>query len=202
MLTGRFQLAAPERSCRPRPRSCCHSARARPARSARRRGPSAPTGCRRRCPPPRSATATRRRWARSTCCRRARSPVPGLDDGELGPDADDPALTLEVWRQRIGATRASSRTCSRTRHSWPASATPTATRSSTRRGCCRSGSDRPGGRGGRRAPCRDPLDARRRDRRPSQAGPADVREAGPRLPRGPRQGRPGRARDAARRSPR
>ena len=27
-------------------------------------------------------------------------PVPGLDD-ELGPDADDPKLTLDVWRQRI-----------------------------------------------------------------------------------------------------
>jgi len=27
-------------------------------------------------------------------------PVPGLDD-ELGPDADDPRLTLDVWRQRI-----------------------------------------------------------------------------------------------------
>jgi formamidopyrimidine-DNA glycosylase len=27
--------------------------------------------------------------------------VPGLDDGDLGPDADDPALTLDVWRQRI-----------------------------------------------------------------------------------------------------
>ena len=28
-------------------------------------------------------------------------PVPGLTDGELGPDADDPDLTLDVWRQRI-----------------------------------------------------------------------------------------------------
>jgi formamidopyrimidine-DNA glycosylase len=28
-------------------------------------------------------------------------PVPGLTDGELGPDADDAGLTLEVWRQRI-----------------------------------------------------------------------------------------------------
>jgi formamidopyrimidine-DNA glycosylase len=28
-------------------------------------------------------------------------PVPGLGDGELGPDADDPGLTLEVWRDRI-----------------------------------------------------------------------------------------------------
>jgi formamidopyrimidine-DNA glycosylase len=28
-------------------------------------------------------------------------PVPGLGDGELGPDALDPALTLDVWRERI-----------------------------------------------------------------------------------------------------
>jgi formamidopyrimidine-DNA glycosylase len=27
--------------------------------------------------------------------------VPGLSENELGPDADDPALTLDVWRQRI-----------------------------------------------------------------------------------------------------
>jgi formamidopyrimidine-DNA glycosylase len=28
-------------------------------------------------------------------------PVPGLTDDEIGPDADDPGLTLEVWRTRI-----------------------------------------------------------------------------------------------------
>jgi formamidopyrimidine-DNA glycosylase len=28
-------------------------------------------------------------------------PVPGTGEGEMGPDADDPALTLDVWRQRI-----------------------------------------------------------------------------------------------------
>ena len=28
-------------------------------------------------------------------------PVPGLGKGEMGPDALDPALTLEVWRERI-----------------------------------------------------------------------------------------------------
>ena len=28
-------------------------------------------------------------------------PVPGLADAEQGPDADDPALTLEIWRERI-----------------------------------------------------------------------------------------------------
>ena len=27
--------------------------------------------------------------------------VPGLSETELGPDADDPGLTLDVWRQRI-----------------------------------------------------------------------------------------------------
>jgi formamidopyrimidine-DNA glycosylase len=27
--------------------------------------------------------------------------VPGTGPGEIGPDADDPALTLEVWRERI-----------------------------------------------------------------------------------------------------
>ena len=27
--------------------------------------------------------------------------VPGLGDGEIGPDVDDPALTLEVWREQI-----------------------------------------------------------------------------------------------------
>jgi formamidopyrimidine-DNA glycosylase len=28
-------------------------------------------------------------------------PVPGLTNDEIGPDADDPALTLDVWRARI-----------------------------------------------------------------------------------------------------
>jgi len=28
-------------------------------------------------------------------------PVPGLTDDEIGPDADDPALTLDAWRARI-----------------------------------------------------------------------------------------------------
>ena len=27
--------------------------------------------------------------------------MPGLGEGEIGPDVDDPALTLEVWRDRI-----------------------------------------------------------------------------------------------------
>jgi formamidopyrimidine-DNA glycosylase len=28
-------------------------------------------------------------------------PIAGLGDGEQGPDADDPALTLDIWRERI-----------------------------------------------------------------------------------------------------
>jgi formamidopyrimidine-DNA glycosylase len=28
-------------------------------------------------------------------------PIPGLGDGEQGPEADDPSLTLAVWRERI-----------------------------------------------------------------------------------------------------
>jgi formamidopyrimidine-DNA glycosylase len=28
-------------------------------------------------------------------------PIPGAGDGEMGPDADDPELTLDVWRHRI-----------------------------------------------------------------------------------------------------
>ena len=72
----------------------------------RRRGrldARAPTGSRPTTPELRSATATRPRWARSTCCR------PGVDRAgarawaraRWGPDALDPALTLEVWRERI-----------------------------------------------------------------------------------------------------
>ena len=31
--------------------------------------------------------------------------VPGMTDGELGPDADDPALSLDVWRHPLGSLR-------------------------------------------------------------------------------------------------
>ena len=77
-----------------------------PRASRRRRTPRLDARARRGCRPttrrPRSATATRARWARSTCCPPAsRAPVAGLEDAEQGPDADDPELTLEVWRERI-----------------------------------------------------------------------------------------------------
>ena len=78
-------------------------------RAARRRagamrppGRAAPPGCRPTTRAPRSAIGTRPRWARSTCGRPASSgPSPASASREQGPDADDPALTLEVWRERI-----------------------------------------------------------------------------------------------------
>ena len=68
--------------------------------------------------------------------------VPGLATASSGPDADDPALTLEVWRAADPAAPGRAQEPARTRRSSPASATPTATRSCTRRGCCRSASGR------------------------------------------------------------
>jgi len=102
MLTGRFQLAAPDVK--------------RPANTAvvLAFGPRA------------KAPRTRARWTRGAewmpgdadpAELRYRDPsqmgkvyllpagvqrvVTGLEDGEQGPDADDPALTLDVWRNRI-----------------------------------------------------------------------------------------------------
>ncbi len=51
---------------------------------------------------PRLALIDRRRMAKLYVLPRRRArPVPGVDFDALGPDADDPALTLEVWRARI-----------------------------------------------------------------------------------------------------
>ena len=70
-------------------------------------------------------------------------PVPGLGTDEMGPEADDPDLTLEVWRERIRRApgRAEEPACG-TRRSSPGSAMPTATRCCTPRDCCRSASGR------------------------------------------------------------
>jgi formamidopyrimidine-DNA glycosylase len=102
MLTGRFQLASPEEK--------------HPTKTA-----VVLTFGAREAPPKRPAAWTKRAaWmpADDTAVEvRYRDPtqmgkvyllpagldrsVPGLADTDLGPDADDPALTLDVWRQRI-----------------------------------------------------------------------------------------------------
>ena len=103
MLTGRFQLAAPSTT--------------QPTRTAFILG-FGPAGARGR---PAAALWTRRApWlpaADATLEMRYRDPtqmgkvyllpvgadrpVPGLGPNEMGPEADDPSLTLEVWRDRV-----------------------------------------------------------------------------------------------------
>ena len=120
------------------------SVRARPVPSARpwRPGPWTRTGCRRRRRPSSCATAIRARWARSTSCPRVwtgRWPA----GRSWGRTWTTPASTWRRGRRASAATTGSCTRCSRTRPSWQASATPTATRSSGRRGWGPSGSARP-----------------------------------------------------------
>jgi formamidopyrimidine-DNA glycosylase len=102
MLTGRFQLASPEVAlpsktavvlgfgsrARPRGRAAAWTARASwlPADVV-------PAEIRYRDP-----TQMGKVYLLPVGVERQ---VPGLTDGDIGPDADDPALTLEVWRDRI-----------------------------------------------------------------------------------------------------
>ena len=90
------------RSCRRRRRSCCRSARARLDRSDR------PPGRKRADWMPADDAPVEVRYRDPTQMGKVyllpaglERTVPGLADGDLGPDADDPALTLDVWRQRI-----------------------------------------------------------------------------------------------------
>ncbi len=102
MLTGRLQLAAPEEK--------------RPANTAvvlafgsRARGPRDGSPWTRRAAwlPPDAAGVEIRYRDPSQMGKvyllpdGVVRPVAGFEDGEQGPDADDPALTLEVWRERI-----------------------------------------------------------------------------------------------------
>ncbi len=178
------------RSCRPRPRSSWRSGRAPVVRPTRRRGPEAPAGCRTTTRRPRSAIATRPRWARSTSCPPGSTAVvPGLDD-ELGPDADDPALTLEVWRARIR------------RH--PGELKNVLKNQSFVAGIGNAYSDEILHAAGllpfrkRSTLAAEEVDSlyeatrttlARADRHPAGTRPADLRDPGPRLPRRPRQGR-------------
>lgn len=103
MLTGRFQLAAPGDKL-PGKTAVIIRFGARPngppsdaARWTRRAAwlpePDATPEVRYRDP-----TQMGKIYLRPAGTDRA---VPGLGDGEQGPDADDPSLTLDVWRDRI-----------------------------------------------------------------------------------------------------
>ena len=83
----------------------------------------------------RRAPLRRSRDARQALPGSPRRPghIPGWS--EMGPDADDPELTLDRSANASAGIRASSSRSCATRGSWPASATPTATRSCGRPAC-------------------------------------------------------------------
>ena len=192
MLTGRFQLAAPEAK--------------HPTKTALVVGFGPRTGG----PPGGRGDVDARRGLAAARRRIGRDPLPRPDpDGQGLPAADrgrpgrararrgarpgrrrSAPRASTTGERASGAIRASSRTCSRTRRSSPGSATPTATRSCTQPGCCRSASGRRWRRR-RSTPCttRPARPCARRDRGPARARPADLRDAGPRLPGRPQQGR-------------
>jgi len=102
MLTGRFQLAVPS-SALPTKTALVvgFGSRARGPRDAARWTARAPW-----LPAPGASVEVRYRdptQMGKVYLVPADVPrvVPGLTDEELGPDADDPGLTLEVWRTRI-----------------------------------------------------------------------------------------------------
>jgi formamidopyrimidine-DNA glycosylase len=102
MLTGRFQLASPEVAL-PSKIAVVLGFGSR----ARRRGPAAAWTARASWLPADDVQAEIRYRDPTQMGKVYLLPVgverqvPGLTDGDIGPDADDPALTLEVWRDRI-----------------------------------------------------------------------------------------------------
>ena len=102
MLTGRLQLAAPADKRPPNTAVVL-------AFGSRARGPRDAAAWTRRAPwlPANDAAAEVRYRDPSQMGKvyllpaGVARPVIGFEDAEQGPDADDPALTLEVWRERI-----------------------------------------------------------------------------------------------------
>jgi formamidopyrimidine-DNA glycosylase len=103
MLTGRFQLAAPGVKL---PTKTAVVMRLGPMAARGRFRPAAWTRNAAWLPAPEAHPAVRYRdptqmgkvYLLPAGVDRT---VPGLSETELGPDADDPGLTLDVWRQRI-----------------------------------------------------------------------------------------------------
>ena len=103
MLTGRFQLAAPSTK---QPTRTAFILGFGPAGT---RGRPAPARWTRGAPWLPAADATpEMRYRDPTQMGKvyllpvgADRPVPGLGPNEIGPDADDPSLTLEIWRDRV-----------------------------------------------------------------------------------------------------
>ena len=118
-------------------------------------------------------------------------PVPGLGEPEQGPDADDPALTLEVWRERIRRHPGELKNLLRNQafvagigNAYSDEILHAAGLLPFRKRASLAPEEVDALYAATRTTLADAIDG------PSRARPTDVREAGPRLPRGPRQGRP------------
>ena len=117
-------------------------------------------------------------------------PVPGLADDEIGPDVDDPGLTLEVWRERIRRHPGELKNLLRNQafvagigNAYSDEVLHAARLLPFRKRSTLAAEEIDG----LYAAARSTVDGRDRD--PAPAGPADVRDPGPRLPRGPHEGR-------------
>ena len=105
MLTGRFQLAADARTKAPTKTAVVLSFG---SRAAGRRRPPFVSWTKGADWIPADDAAPEVRYRDPTQMgkvylvpRGSGRPVPGLGADEIGPDADDPALTLDLWRERI-----------------------------------------------------------------------------------------------------
>ena len=103
MLTGRFQLAAPGMKW---PSKTAMVLRFGEAGSTKRFAPAAWTRGASWLPAPEALPEIRYRDPTQMgkvylLPAGLDRPVPGLSSEEMGPEADDPALTLDVWRERI-----------------------------------------------------------------------------------------------------
>jgi len=105
MLTGRFQLAAPSAKT---PSKTAVVWRFGPRPSGRRGGPRVAAWTRGAAWLPADVDTPEIRYRDPTQMGKVyllpvgvERPVPGWGADELGPDADDPALSLDAWRERI-----------------------------------------------------------------------------------------------------
>ena len=119
-------------------------------------------------------------------------PVPGAGPDEMGPDADDPSLTLEVWRDRIRRHPGELKNLLRNQEfvAGIGNAYSDEILHAARPPAVAQARD-PGARGSRRALRGHARHPGERHRRPARARPADVRDRGPRLPGRPQPRRRG-----------
>ena len=118
--------------------------------------------------------------------------VPGLGPGEIGPDVDDPGLSLDAWREAIRRHPGELKNLLRNQsfvagigNAYSDEILHAAKLLPFRKRSTLAGEEIDA------LYAADALDGDGRDRDPAPARATDVRDAGPRLPRGPHEGRSG-----------